>query len=66
MTLNNPPIPLTTATLPVASVGMGLGEDYAIYIVSRIIEEYRDNKRELMIRLRLLWEPQGRQWCILV
>ena len=47
MTLNNPPIPLTTATLPVASVGMGLGVDYAIYIVGRIIEEYRDNKREL-------------------
>jgi hypothetical protein len=47
MTLNNPPIPLTTATLPVASVGMGLGVDYAIYIVGRIIEEYRDNRREL-------------------
>jgi hypothetical protein len=47
MTLNNPPIPLTTATLPVASVGIGLGEDYAMYIVSRIIEEYRDNKRDL-------------------
>ena len=47
MTLNNPPIPLTTATLPVASVGIGLGEDYAMYIVSRIIEEYRDNKRSL-------------------
>jgi len=47
MTLNNPPIPLTTATLPIASVGMGLGVDYAIYIVGRIIEEYRDNKREL-------------------
>jgi len=31
----------------VASVGMGLGVDYAIYIVGRIIEEYRDNKREL-------------------
>jgi hypothetical protein len=47
MTLNNPPIPLTTATLPVASVGIGLGEDYAMYIVSRIIEEFRDNKRSL-------------------
>ena len=47
MTLMNPPIPLTTATLPIASVGMGLGVDYAIYIVGRIIEEYRDNKREL-------------------
>jgi len=47
MTLMTPPIPLTTATLPIASVGMGLGVDYAIYIVGRIIEEYRDNKREL-------------------
>jgi hypothetical protein len=28
-------------------VGIGLGEDYAMYIVSRIIEEYRDNKRDL-------------------
>jgi predicted RND superfamily exporter protein len=47
MSLNNPPLPLTTATLPVASLGMGLGVDYAIYLVGRIIEEYRDNKREL-------------------
>ena len=47
MTLMNPPIPLTTATLPIASVGMGLGVDYSIYIVGRIIEEYRDNKRDL-------------------
>ncbi|MCP4713988.1 MAG: MMPL family transporter [Deltaproteobacteria bacterium] len=35
------PLPLTTATLPVASVGIGLGVDYGIYLVSRIIEEYR-------------------------
>lgn len=41
MVLNNPPLPLTTATLPVSSVGIGLGVDYGIYLVSRIIEEYR-------------------------
>ncbi|MCP4717077.1 MAG: MMPL family transporter, partial [Deltaproteobacteria bacterium] len=40
MALNNPPLPLTTATLPVASVGIGLGVDYGIYLVSRIVEEY--------------------------
>ena len=39
---NNPPLPLTTATLPVASVGIGLGVDYGIYLVSRIMEEYQD------------------------
>jgi len=42
MVLNNPPLPLTTATLPVASVGIGLGVDYGIYLVSRIIEEYKN------------------------
>ena len=41
MVLNNPPLPLTTATLPVSSVGIGLGVDYGIYLVSRIIEEYK-------------------------
>ena len=35
------PLPLTTATLPVAAVGIGLGVDYGIYLVSRVIEEYR-------------------------
>ncbi len=41
MVLNNPPLPLTTATLPVSSVGIGLGVDYGIYLVSRIVEEFR-------------------------
>jgi len=40
MVMNKPPIPLTTATLPVSSVGIGLGVDYGIYLISRIIEEY--------------------------
>ncbi len=40
MVLMNPPLPLTTATLPVSSVGIGLGVSYGIYLVSRIKEEY--------------------------
>lgn len=40
MVLNNPPLPLTTATLPVSSIGIGLGVDYGIYLVMRIKEEY--------------------------
>lgn len=32
---------LNVNTLPVISLGIGFGEDYAIYIVSRAIEEYR-------------------------
>jgi hypothetical protein len=40
MVLMNPPLPLTTATLPVSSIGIGLGVDYGLYLVSRIREEY--------------------------
>ncbi|MCP4714265.1 MAG: MMPL family transporter [Deltaproteobacteria bacterium] len=47
MALNNPPLPLTTATLPVSSVGIGLGVDYGIYLVSRIIEEYQKNGNDI-------------------
>ncbi|HXV78404.1 MAG TPA: MMPL family transporter [Candidatus Binatia bacterium] len=36
---------LNVNTLPVISLGIGFGEDYGIYIVSRIIEEYRRQKR---------------------
>ena len=32
---------LNVNTLPVITLGIGFGEDYGIYIVSRIIEEYR-------------------------
>ena len=35
---------LTTSTLPVSAIGMGLGIDYGIYLVSRIIEEYKTLK----------------------
>lgn len=44
MCLNNPPLPLTTAILPVSSVGIGLGVDYGIYLASRIIEECKSGK----------------------
>ncbi|HSE89808.1 MAG TPA: MMPL family transporter [Candidatus Binatia bacterium] len=36
---------LNVNTLPVISLGIGFGEDYGIYIVSRIIEEYHRRKR---------------------
>ena len=42
MVFNNPPLPLTTATLPVSAVGIGLGVDYGIYLISRIMEEYKE------------------------
>ena len=39
---------LNVNTLPVISLGIGFGEDYGIYIVSRIIEEYhRQNDTDL-------------------
>lgn len=34
-------IPLNINTLPVASLGVGVGVDYGIYLLSRIKEEYR-------------------------
>ena len=36
---------LNVNTLPVISLGVGFGEDYGIYIVSRMIEEYRRQNR---------------------
>jgi hypothetical protein len=36
---------LNVNTLPVISLGIGFGEDYGIYIVSRVIEEYRRKDR---------------------
>jgi hypothetical protein len=44
MVLNNPPLPLTTAILPVSAVGIGLGVDYGIYLASRMIEECKSGK----------------------
>ena len=38
------PITITTSTLPVSAVGIGLGVDYGIYMLGRIIEEYKMKK----------------------
>ena len=38
------PITITTSTLPVSAVGIGLGVDYGIYMLGRIIEEYKTGK----------------------
>lgn len=39
---------LNVNTLPVISMGIGFGEDYGIYIVSRAIEEYqREDRKDL-------------------
>lgn len=35
------PITITTSTLPIAAVGIGLGVDYGIYMLGRILEEYK-------------------------
>jgi len=35
------PITITTSTLPVSAVGIGLGVDYGVYLLSRIMEEYK-------------------------
>jgi predicted RND superfamily exporter protein len=35
------PITITTSTLPVSAVGIGLGVDYGIYLLSRIKEEFK-------------------------
>jgi len=35
------PITITTSTLPVSAVGIGLGVDYGIYLLCRIKEEYK-------------------------
>jgi predicted RND superfamily exporter protein len=40
LAFSKPALALTTATLPVSAVGIGLGVDYGIYLVSRILEEY--------------------------
>ena len=38
------PITITTSTLPVSAVGIGLGVDYGIYMLGRILEEYKVRK----------------------
>jgi hypothetical protein len=39
MALSSPAIPITTATLPVSAISVGIGVDFAIYLASRIREE---------------------------
>jgi predicted RND superfamily exporter protein len=38
------PITITQSTLPIAAVGIGLGVDYGIYMLGRIIEEYKTSQ----------------------
>ncbi|NLN59527.1 MAG: MMPL family transporter [Deltaproteobacteria bacterium] len=48
-------ISLNVNTIPVASIGIGVGVDYSIYILSRIIEEYqlhRDLRLAIPVALR--------------
>lgn len=35
------PITITQSTLPISAVGIGLGVDYGIYMLGRILEEYK-------------------------
>ena len=48
-------ISLNVNTIPVASIGIGVGVDYSIYVLSRIIEEYqryRDLNKAIPVALR--------------
>jgi predicted RND superfamily exporter protein len=48
-------ISLNVNTIPVASIGIGVGVDYSIYILSRIVEEFathRDYKMAITVALR--------------
>jgi hypothetical protein len=38
------PITITQSTLPIAAVGIGLGVDYGIYMLGRILEEYKTSQ----------------------
>jgi predicted RND superfamily exporter protein len=38
------PITITQSTLPIAAVGIGLGVDYGIYMLGRILEEYKKSQ----------------------
>ena len=45
------PITITLSTLPVSAIGIGLGIDYGIYLLGRIVEEYeiRKNMKDTII-----------------
>jgi predicted RND superfamily exporter protein len=54
------PIAITQSTLPVAAVGIGLGVDYGIYMLGRILEEYRVSqnlKGSIEIAMTSVGEP---------
>jgi hypothetical protein len=54
------PITITTSTLPVSAVGIGLGVDYGIYMLGRILEEYKirkDLKGAIEVTMTSVGEP---------
>jgi predicted RND superfamily exporter protein len=54
------PITITTSTLPVSAVGIGLGVDYGIYMLGRILEEYKisqDLKGAISLSMTSVGEP---------
>ena len=52
---------LNVNTLPVISLGIGFGEDYGIYIVSRMIEEYQRRTAAIFLRpSSTAWPPPAR------
>ena len=56
------PVPLTInlSTLPVAAIGIGLGIDYGIYMLGRIVEEYKirkDMKETITFTMTCVGEP---------
>jgi len=54
------PITITQSTLPVAAVGIGLGVDYGIYMLGRVLEEYKIScnlKSAIEIAMTSVGEP---------
>jgi predicted RND superfamily exporter protein len=54
------PITVTVSTLPVSAVGIGLGVDYGIYMLGRILEEYKisqDLKGAIQTTMTSVGEP---------
>jgi hypothetical protein len=54
------PITITLSTLPVSAIGIGLGIDYGIYMLNRIVEEYKirkDMKETITFTMTCVGEP---------
>ena len=54
------PITITQSTLPISAVGIGLGVDYGIYMLGRILEEYKISqnlKDSIEIAMTSVGEP---------